>query len=97
MPLSFQQLRKGGAQDTGASGEEYHCGLGTDGRPRRLSLFQEMKIFRSVMNLTWGVPLAEPAVMPAKTILAMATRGGQVCLGGDPGRDGKIFREQGRI
>lgn len=67
-------------------------GLGTDGAAHGgLSLFQEMKIFRSVMNLTWGVPLAEPAVMPAKTILAMATRGGQVCLGGDPGRDGKIF------
>lgn len=67
-------------------------GLGTDGAAHGgLSLFQEMKIFRSVMNLTWGVPLAEPAVMPAKTILAMATRGGQACLGGDPGRDGKIF------
>lgn len=67
-------------------------GLGTDGAAHGgLSLFQEMKIFRSVMNLTWGVPLAEPAVMPAKTILAMATRGGQTCLGGDPDRDGKIF------
>lgn len=67
-------------------------GLGTDGAAHGgLSLFQEMKIFRSVMNLTWGVPLAEPAVMPAKTILAMATRGGQACLGADPGRDGKIF------
>ena len=67
-------------------------GLGTDGAAHGgLSLFQEMKIFRSVMNLTWGVPLAEPAVMPAKKILAMATRGGQACLGGDPGRDGKIF------
>lgn len=67
-------------------------GLGTDGAAHGgLSLFQEMKIFRSVMNLTWGVPLAEPAVMPAKKILAMATRGGQACLGGDSGRDGKIF------
>lgn len=67
-------------------------GLGTDGAAHGgLSLFQEMKIFRSVMNLTWGVPLAEPAVMPAKTILAMATRGGQACLGGEPDRDGKIL------
>ena len=67
-------------------------GLGTDGAAHGgLSLFQEMKVFRSVMNLTWGVPLAEPAVMPAKKILAMATRGGQACLGGDPDRDGKIF------
>lgn len=67
-------------------------GLGTDGAAHGgLSLFQEMKIFRSVMNLTWGVPLAEPAVMPAKTILAMATRGGQACLGGDTDRDGRIL------
>lgn len=67
-------------------------GLGTDGAAHGgLSLFQEMKIFRAVMNLTWGVPLAEPAVMPAKTILAMATRGGQACLGGDPDRDGTLL------
>lgn len=67
-------------------------GLGTDGAAHGgLSLFQEMKIFRSVMNLTWGVPLAEPAVMPARTILAMATRGGQVCLGGEPEKDGRLL------
>ena len=42
------------------------------------------------MNLTFGVPLAEPAVMPAKTILKMATEGGQVCLGGRAGLDGAI-------
>lgn len=59
-------------------------GLGTDGAAHGgLSLFNEMKIFRSVMNITWGVPLAEPAVMPAKTILAMVTRGGQACLGNE--------------
>ena len=41
--------------------------LGTDGAAHGgLSLFNEMKIFRSVMNLTWGVPLSEPAIMPAK-------------------------------
>ena len=67
-------------------------GLGTDGAAHGgLSLFQEMKIFRSVMNLTWGVPLSEPAIMPARTILDMATRGGQACLGGDPDRDGRIL------
>lgn len=66
-------------------------GLGTDGAAHGgLSLFNEMKIFRSVMNLTRGVALAEPAVMPAKTILSMAFRGGQACLGGE-GTDGRIL------
>lgn len=66
-------------------------GLGTDGAAHGgLSLFNEMKIFRSVMNLTRGVALAEPAVMPAKTILSMAFRGGQACLGGE-GPDGRIL------
>ena len=63
--------------------------LGTDGAAHGgLSLFNEMKIFRSVMNLTWGVPLSEPAIMPAKTILSMATEKGQQCLGGQDGVDG---------
>lgn len=35
-----------------------------------------MKIFRSVMNAAWGVPVQNPAVMPAKTILSMATEQG---------------------
>ena len=29
--------------------------------------------------------------MPARTILAMATRGGQVCLGGEPEKDGRLL------
>lgn len=63
--------------------------LGTDGAAHGgLSLFNEMKIFRSVMSLTWGVPLSEPAVMPAKTLLSMVTEKGQQCLGGLPEVDG---------
>lgn len=51
--------------------------LGTDGAAHGgLSLWNEMKIFRSVMNLHFGVPLSNPAVMPAKTILKMATVNG---------------------
>lgn len=65
--------------------------LGTDGAAHGgLSLFNEMKIFRSVMNLTWGVPLSDPAIMPASTILSMATEMGQQCLGGRPGLDGFV-------
>lgn len=61
-------------------------GLGTDGAAHGgLSMWNEMRIFRSVMNVTYGVPLAEPAVMPAKTILDMAVKGGAACLGEEPG------------
>lgn len=60
--------------------------LGTDGAAHGgLSLWNEMKIFRSVMNLHFGVPLSNPAVMPAKTILKMATVNGQKCLGNPNG------------
>lgn len=47
-------------------------GLGTDGAAHGgLSLWNEMKIFRSVMNAFHGVANADPAVMPAETILKM--------------------------
>ena len=52
-------------------------GLGTDGTAHGgLSLWNEMKIFRSVMNSTWGSRNADPEVMPAETILNMVTKGG---------------------
>lgn len=57
-------------------------GLGTDGAAHGgLSLWNEMKIFRSVMNAHVGVPYANPVVMPARTILYMATAGGAAALG----------------
>ena len=57
-------------------------GLGTDGAAHGgLSLWNEMKIFRSVMNAFWGVKNADPAVMPAKQILKMATENGARILG----------------
>ena len=40
-----------------------------------------MKIFRSVMNAFWGVKNADPAVMPAGTVLSMATGNGGELLG----------------
>lgn len=56
--------------------------LGTDGTAHGgLSLWNEMKIFRSVMNAFWGVKNADPAVMPAKNILKMATQNGAHILG----------------
>ena len=52
-------------------------GLGTDGTAHGgMSLWNEMKIFRSIMNAEFGVKLAKPDIMPAKQILKMALEGG---------------------
>lgn len=59
-------------------------GIGTDGAAHGgLSLWNEMKIFRSVMNVGHGVPKSDPAVMPAKQILKMASEEGYR-LAGEP-------------
>lgn len=56
-------------------------GLGTDGAAHGgMSLWNEMKIFRSVMNICHGVPNGNPKVMPAEHILKMATEGGANAL-----------------
>ena len=77
-----------GAPDTPALREKGICvGLGTDGAAHGgLSLWNEMKIFRSVMNVEYGSRLNEPAVMPAKYILKMATENGYRLMGEDGGR-----------
>lgn len=57
-------------------------GLGTDGAAHGgLSLWNEMKIFRSLMNAHVGAVQANPNIMPAKTLLKMATRGGVAAYG----------------
>lgn len=57
-------------------------GLGTDGAAHGgLSLWNEMKIFRSVMNIFHGVPAGNPKVMPAETILKIVLEGGAAALG----------------
>ncbi|MBS6954132.1 MAG: amidohydrolase family protein [Enterocloster asparagiformis] len=57
-------------------------GMGTDGAAHGgLSLWNEMKIFRSVMNIFHGVPNGNPKVMPAETILRMVLEGGAAALG----------------
>lgn len=56
-------------------------GLGSDGTAHGgMSLWNEMKIFRSVMNIFHGVPKAEPAIMPAASILKMVLEGGAAAL-----------------
>lgn len=56
--------------------------FGTDGTAHGgMSLFQEMRIFRSVMNVRYGVPESNPVIMPAETILSMALNGGAQVMG----------------
>ncbi|HJA12438.1 MAG TPA: amidohydrolase family protein [Candidatus Mediterraneibacter merdipullorum] len=76
-----------GAPDTPSLQARGICvGLGTDGAAHAgLSLWNEMKIFRSVMNVEYGSRLNEPAVMPAGDILRMATENGYRLMGEDGG------------
>lgn len=71
-----------GVPDTPALMEQnITIGLGTDGAAHGgLSLWNEMKIFRSVMNAVWGCKTANPAIMPAAAILKMATANGASIL-----------------
>ena len=47
-------------------------GFGSDGAAHAgLDLWNEMRVFRSVMNIFWGVPAGNPAVMPAETLFQM--------------------------
>ena len=65
-------------------------GLGTDGAAHGgLSLWNEMKIFRSVMNIIHGVPNRNPKVMPAETMLRMVLEGGAAALG-EEGQLGRV-------
>jgi len=56
-------------------------GFGTDGTAHAgLSLFNEIKAFRSATMAYWGVPIYDPTVMPAKTLIQMVTMGGARAL-----------------
>lgn len=56
-------------------------GMGTDGAAHGgLSLWNEMKIFRSVMNIYHGVPNRNPKVMPAENTFRMVLEGGAAAL-----------------
>lgn len=56
-------------------------GMGTDGAAHGgLSLWNEMKIFRSVMNIYHGVPNKNPKVMPAEAVLSMVLEGGAAAV-----------------
>lgn len=67
-------------------------GLGTDGAAHAgLSLWNEMKIFRSIMNICHGVPKGNSRVMPAERILYMVLEGGAAALH-EQGKLGRLER-----
>jgi 5-methylthioadenosine/S-adenosylhomocysteine deaminase len=56
-------------------------GFGSDGSAHGgLDLFREMRLFRGVMNVTQGIASADASVMPAQTLLRMATQGGAAAM-----------------
>lgn len=68
---------KGVTKTPGLMQKGVSIGLGTDGSAHSgLSLFDQMKVFKSLMRAFWGVPIFDPVVMPSKNILEMATLGG---------------------
>lgn len=56
-------------------------GFGTDGAAHGgLSLWSEMRIFRSLMNIYHGVPNRNPKVMPAELLFQMLFEGGAAAI-----------------
>lgn len=56
--------------------------LGSDGAAHGgLSIFQEMKIFRTMMNVRYSIEQCNPQIMPAKTMLQLVWQGGAAALG----------------
>ncbi len=56
-------------------------GLGTDGAAHGgLSLWDEMKTLRCMMNVTWGIKEGNRKIMPAKELLKMAMGNGKYFL-----------------
>lgn len=65
-------------------------GFGTDGAAHGgLSLWNEMRIFRSLMNIYHGVPNRNPKVMPAELIFRMLWEGGAAAID-EAGQCGRI-------
>lgn len=52
-------------------------GLGSDGAAASsLSLFDELRVFRSGLHAFWGLPYFDPVVVPAQELIKMVTYGG---------------------
>lgn len=56
-------------------------GIGSDGSSgSNLSLWDEIRVFRSGIHAYWGLPVFDPLVMPANELLKMITVGGAQAL-----------------
>ncbi|WNC13857.1 amidohydrolase [Brevibacillus brevis] len=56
-------------------------GIGSDGSSgSNLSLWDEIRVFRSGIHAYWGLPVFDPLVLPAKDLLRMVTAGGAEAL-----------------
>lgn len=78
----FSNCGKGAPNTPALLRRGIRAALGTDGTAHGgMSLWNEMKIFRSVMNVTHGVSESNPVIMPAETILGMAVCGGAAAMG----------------
>ncbi|WP_308783802.1 amidohydrolase family protein [uncultured Blautia sp.] len=65
-------------------------GFGSDGAAHGgLSLWNEMRIFRSLMNIYYGVPSRDPKIMPAETLFRMMYEGGAAAVD-EAGQCGKL-------
>lgn len=89
----FSNCAKGVPDAPGLQDRGVVEGFGTDGAAHGgVSLWGEMRLFRSVMNVTQGVAIADPAIMPAPKVVSMATEGGYGFLGVNGGhvREGEV-------
>ncbi|SCZ80062.1 amidohydrolase family protein [Acidaminobacter hydrogenoformans] len=78
----FSNSGKGVPQTPRLLQQKVPVALGTDGAAHGgLSLWNEMKIMRSVINAHIGSTQSNPVILPAKSILKMATTGGAAALG----------------
>lgn len=69
-------LGKGFTKTPQLLGMGVSVGLGTDGTAHSgLSMFKEITAFKHSQIAAWGVPYADNAAMPARTLLEMATLG----------------------
>lgn len=77
----FSNCGKGVPATPQLLGRNVSVGFGSDGSAHGgLDLFKEIRLFRGVMNAYHSVRMADPQVMPAETLLKMATIGGAATM-----------------